>query len=103
MPRIHGVHTRRLAVDEWPLANVIDAAIDEQRRRWGRPRLPDRNDHECYQPVPQPGPDRWPGVNTNSPLTYRGSTAGAALCAALEIYDDDLWRTVINVHLATFG
>lgn len=95
-----GISMKRGRIDEWPLANILDAAIDEQRRRRGRVQLDPRTDVDAPNPV-MPHQHRWPGVNMRGDLRRPG--AGAALCDAVNIRDDDLRRTVINVHLSTFG
>jgi hypothetical protein len=96
----HSVAISLECIDEWPLARVIDAAIDEQRRRWGEAPLPPRSDEGLGHPLPM-DEDRWPWVNRDM-AGFRGLDAGPHLCDALLIRDPDLREAVINVHRATF-
>jgi hypothetical protein len=84
--------------DEWTLANVIDAAVDEQRRRNDLDPLPPRTDDHDAWPSGR-DPRRWPGVWTGSRrLSARYPCSGRELVSTLPLRDDDLRITVVNVY-----
>lgn len=78
--------------DEWTLANVIDAAVDEQRRRLGQDPLPPRDDDPGGLPR-DTDPRRWPGVCENW-----ASVSGRDLANELSLQDTDLWTIVVNTY-----
>lgn len=87
------------ASDDWVIANIIDAALDEDHRRRGLEPLGPRSDVGHPRPD-DPEPGRWPGICR---VTSTRTPSSDELIACLDIQAEDLLQTVINVYESIVG
>lgn len=105
--RVYGTISGTTLENEWTIANVVDAAVDEQRRRISLKPLPPRDDRYGNGWPNDPNTGRWPGVYQWRPPIHPGPSkrpvSGCELADWLGLIDDDLRSVVIQVYSSIIG